>query len=629
MLGFQLHLGSVGVERHHLEGLLTLLARADIGAVAAAETVEHGGLNAEVHTLHSLRSQHVDGLALKLGGLLVVEDERTDGSMRTAEGTLVALDTVLRIPLGDESLDATLVVGGGAGIPVAVGRAKLHEVGDLQQVAGLSVHRTDYLLDESGSVVLDNGVVGEVGPCGIHRQLLVLATAVNGCVVEVDDVLALLAIGLDDEGLHLGDGEVGRDDLRDAEEGRLQDGVRAVAETDLLADLRGVDIIDLDVVLGEIALHLVGDEVDELLAIKDGVEQEGATVAETARHIIHVEVGLDVASHEVRRIDLVGGVDGLVAEAEVRAGETTRLLGVVGEVGLAVLVGVVADDLHGVLVGTDGTVRTETVELSLEETLTTHRNLCLLGERGEGVVVDDTHREVVLRLGELEVLIDGEDLGRRGVAGSQSVASADDERMARVVVEGRLDVEVERLALSTRLLRAVEHGDALHGLRQRLAQVIDRERTIEVDSHHTDLLALLHQVVDALAGRLRGRTHEDDDVLGIGSAVVVEEVILAARDLGNLGEVLLHDLRNGVVVLVASLAVGEEGLRVLGRTTGVRTLRGHGAVAETLDPLGVDERTDVLHVHGLHLVVLMGGAESVEEVDKRNLALKRREVGNR
>ena len=150
-----------------------------------------------------------------------------------------------------------------------------------------------------------------------------------------------------------------------------------------------------------------------------------------------------------------------------------------------------------------------------------------------------------------------------------------------------------------------------------------------MDSHHTDLLALLQQVVDALAGRLRGRTHEDDDVLGIGGAVVVEEVILAARDLGNLGEVLLHDLRNGVVVLVASLAVGEEGLRVLGRTTGVRTLRGHGAVAETLDPLGVDERTDVLHVHGLHLVVLMGGAESVEEVDKRNLALKRREVGNR
>ena len=199
---------------------------------------------------------------------------------------------------------------------------------------------------------------------------------------------------------------------------------------------------------------------------------------------------------------------------------------------------------------------------------------------------------MVLRLGELEVLIDGEDLGRRSVAGSQSVASADDERMARIVVEGRLDVEVERLALSTRLLRAVEHGAAL-------------------------------------ACRLRGRTHEDDDVLGIGSAVVVEEVILAARDLGNLGEVLLHDLRNGVVVLVASLAVGEEGLRVLGRTTGVRTLRGHGAVAETLDPLGVDERTDVLHVHGLHLVVLMGGAESVEEVDNRNLALKRREVGTR
>ena len=84
----------------------------------------------------------------------------------------------------------------------------------------------------------------------------------------------------------------------------------------------------------------------KLLTLEDGVEQEGTVVAQTACHIIHVHVSLYVASHEVRRIHLVGRVDRLIAETQVRAGETSRLLRVVREVSLAVLVGVVADDLH-------------------------------------------------------------------------------------------------------------------------------------------------------------------------------------------------------------------------------------------------------------------------------------------
>ena len=120
-------------------------------------------------------------------------------------------------------------------------------------------------------------------------------------------------------------------------------------------------------VLSEIALHLVGDEVNQLLTVEDGVEQEGTIVAQATGHIIHVKVSLDVASHEVRRVHLICAVDRLVAETKVRAGEATRLLRVVREVSLAVLIGVVTNDLYGVLVSTNGTIRTKTEELSLEE----------------------------------------------------------------------------------------------------------------------------------------------------------------------------------------------------------------------------------------------------------------------
>ena len=108
-----------------------------------------------------------------------------------------------------------------------------------------------------------------------------------------------------------------------------------------------------------------------------------------------------MASHEVRRGYQIGGADRRVAETQVRAGETSRLLRVVREVSLAVLVGVVTDNLYGVLVSTYGTISTQTIELSLEHAGTTKCNLLNGRQRGEGHVVYDTNGEVVLGLGQL------------------------------------------------------------------------------------------------------------------------------------------------------------------------------------------------------------------------------------
>ena len=68
--------------------------------------------------------------------------------------------------------------------------------------------------------------------------------------------------------------------------------------------------------------------------------------------------------------------------------------------------------------------------------------------------------------------------------------------------------------------------------------------------------------------------------------------------------------------------MSEECLRVLSGTTRVRTLWAHGAVTESLNPLRVNERTDILHVHLLNLVVLMRSTEAVKEVDEWHRALK-------
>ena len=94
----------------------------------------------------------------------------------------------------------------------------LNEVRNLEEVACLCVDRTNKLLNECWCIVFLNCVVSEVSPCWINSELLVLTTAVNSCVVLVNNVLTLLAVRLNDELLHLLNSEVNRDNLCDAEE---------------------------------------------------------------------------------------------------------------------------------------------------------------------------------------------------------------------------------------------------------------------------------------------------------------------------------------------------------------------------------------------------------------------------
>ena len=232
--------------------------------------------------------------------------------------------------------------------------------------------------------------------------------------------------------------------------------------------------------VSEVFLHFVRQVLNELVSLPDGVQEERTAVLETASDIVHVEVCLNVASHEVRRGNEVSGVDRLVAETEVRAGESAGFLTIVREVSLAVFVGRVTDDLHGVLVSSYGTIGTQTVELSLEERSVTHRDLLAYRQRSEGDIIVDTYGEVVLRLRQGEVLEYCEHLRRSGIVRTQTVASAYNEDILQTeFVECVFYIEVERFAVSARLFGTIEHADTFCALRQRLLQILEAERTIE------------------------------------------------------------------------------------------------------------------------------------------------------
>ena len=186
----------------------------------------------------------------------------------------------------------------------------------------MCVDRTNHFVDECRVVVFSLGVVCQIGPSRVNGQLLVFATTVNCCVVLVDNVFTLLAVRLNDEFLHLFYSQVNRNNASDTEECGLQDGVGTVAQTDFLCNLGCIDIVNSDIVLCKVLLHLVRQVLGQLFAFPDGVQQERAVLTQAAGYVVHVQVSLNVASHEIRRIYQVCRADRSVTETQVRASET-------------------------------------------------------------------------------------------------------------------------------------------------------------------------------------------------------------------------------------------------------------------------------------------------------------------
>ena len=295
----------------------------------------------------------------------------------------------------------------------------------------------------------------------------------------------------------------------------------------------------------------------------------------------------------------------MVTKAEVRASETARLLRVVREVCLAILVGVVTDNLDGVLVGTDSTVCTQTIELGLEDAFAAECHFLLQRERLEGHVVNDAQSEVVFWFWQSKVVKHGDDHGRRSVARAETITATNDDRTVFSIVECVFHVEVKRFAIGTWFLRTVEHCNLLASLRHSGQEVLNAERTIEVNADHTDLLALGVHIVDSFTGSFSHRTHADDHALCIFCAIIAKEFVFTARNLRNGSHVFFNDSRDGIVVRIAYFTVCEEGFRVLSHTTSNRMLWRQGAVAELAHLVHRNERTDIFHVHLFNLLVFM------------------------
>ena len=129
-----------------------------------------------------------------------------------------------------------------------------------------------------------------------------------------------------------------------------------------------------------------------------------------------------MACYEVCLVDQVGRFDLLMTETQVGHGNTTGFLGVIIKVCLCIHVGVITDDLDGVLVCTYGTICTQAPELTVRGSLRSGNERSANRQRQVGYIIVDTDGEVLLG----GVLVYCYDLSRSSILRTKTITSAED-----------------------------------------------------------------------------------------------------------------------------------------------------------------------------------------------------------
>ena len=281
---------------------------------------------------------------------------------------------------------------------------------DRQVVAAAGHDLTSDFLDKRRCIIGNHLMhVHRAGGLIGHLDLVDLAQcSIHGVVIHIDDLIALLAIGLLDGSLDRSDSRVGIDDTADLEERRLHDHVDAAAKTEVFSDLDRVNDIELQFLLDDRLLNFQRQRFPDIFGAVQAGQQEGTALLDMAEHIVFFDEARIVTCQEVGFLNQVWSTDLIRAKTQVRHGHGSGLLGVIDEVALCVVVGFRTDDLDAVLVGANRTVRAQAVE-HRGKALGGHIKCLIDGQAGLADIILDTDGEVVLRLFFVKIVKDGLD----------------------------------------------------------------------------------------------------------------------------------------------------------------------------------------------------------------------------
>jgi len=154
------------------------------------------------------------------------------------------------------------------------------------------------------------------------------------------------------------------------------------------------------------------------------------------------------------------------------------------------------------------------------------------------------------------------------------------------------------------------------------------EGPVKAYFQQTNPASLLAQVIHGSLDGIANGTHGHQHMFSLGMAVVIKEPVAAAQHSVEAIHVLLHDSGYPVVIGIGRLSALEVDIGVLGAAPGERALGIHAPFAKPLQGVQIKELRHLIVFHRFNFLVLMGGAEPVEKVQKGNTSLKGSQVGN-
>ena len=181
---------------------------------------------------------------------------------------------------------------------------------------------------------------------------------------------------------------------RDGEEACLHDGVDARAHAGVARHLVGVDDIELQLLGDDLLLHFARQLGPHHVGAEGRVEEKHRARSGPLEDIVLLEEHELMAADEARAPDEIGRTEVARPEAQERDRDGARLLGIVDEVALRVVLGFLADDLDGVLVGAHRAVGAEAEEDGAHYVLPSMSNSASTSSERCGDVVDDADGEV-------------------------------------------------------------------------------------------------------------------------------------------------------------------------------------------------------------------------------------------
>ena len=264
--------------------------------------------------------------------------------------------------------------------------------------------------------------------------------------------------------------------------------------------------------------------------------------------------------NKVCLVDQISRLDRLLTKTKVRHGHTAGLLGVIVKVCLCIHIGVVADDLDGVLVCTYGTVSTKSPEFAVDGSFRRGNKGSTQFQRKVCHIIHDTDGEFCL----LIIMVYGNDLRRCSIFGTKSVTSCKYRNIVKLrTFQSCNYIQVKGFAHCTRLFCSVKNSDLLYAVRNSSNQCFCTERSVKTYLYDTYFFACCHEVIDGFFNGIAYRTHSYDNLFSISCAIVVEELVVGTDLSIYFIHVFLYDSRHCIVEGVTCFTCLEEDIRVL------------------------------------------------------------------